>query len=644
MIRHSFSYYHRHLLAGVASLLCFSVFMPSFCMAKEQLPSHIAKGIMLFELYKENYFEAIIHSPDVTSSAGSNESLNLDYAYSLSEFGLKKQASQLYDQLQSKGTAGSKSIAYFQLGKASYNQGDWHKALDWFSKSKGQLNQSILSELLYYQANSYIKLKKYAKAAAILGKMKEGEWASYAYYNLGIAYSQIDSEPTRAIISLRVADALNTKKTAALAELKDQTLLAAGYLSIQAADYEKALGFLNQVRVDSDLASKALYMHGVANSSQERYRSAIQSWYRVKKYPLINSGVADAFLSIPFAYDKEGYSSKAILSYLEAISVFDKESRNINKIMAAVLKSGARKTFFGKSALDELEWFLSDSIVTNTPKVAYLKYIMSDNQLHQLARQSIELAFLDDNLSLWEHNLSVYDEMLKQRISGYYQRITKADINSRATLINNISTQADKLKISLSSAEKGQDVLSVAAGHTLRRMESVNELDKGLLKVKGDLSSREFQDFKQRLDRLNGLVMWEASEQYDRNLRLTQETLGVLDKEVERYKQGLETFEGLIAKGPVSLESFKQRVSTLKKKIIVKKQELSVVRNQQDKALTEHVLKVLNAKKLEFIAHHETAQQRLAHLYEYVAKVQYSNKQRATNKLLKKNTSGGEVK
>ncbi len=644
MIRHSLYYCTRHLIVGIFTFLCFSILAPSICLAKDPLPSHIAKGLMLFELYKEDYFDAIIHSPDVHNASETNEQLTLDYAYALSEFGLNKQASEFFEQLQSKGSPETKSIAYFQLGKVSYNQGEWNKALAWFNKAKPKLNKSMLSELLYYQANSYIKLEKYTKAAAILGKMSDGAWSSYAYYNLGIAYSEIDSEPTRAIISLRVADALNTKKTAAQAELKDQTLLAAGYLSIQAEDYEKALSFLNQVRVDSDLASKALYMHGVANSSQERYRSAIQSWYRVKKYPLINSGVADAFLAIPFAYDKEGYSSKAISSYLEAISVFDKESRNIDKIMAAVLKNGARNAFFGKSALDDLEWFLSDSIATNTPKVAYLKYIMSDNELHQLAKQSIELAFLNDNLSLWEHNLSVYDEMLKQRISGYYQRIKKANTNSRAQRINNISNEASKLKVSLESAEQARNVFSVAAGHTLRRMDSVNELDRNLLKIKSLISAREYTDLKQRLARLNGLVMWEASEQYERNLRLTQETLGVLDKEVERYKEGLKTFEGLIAKGPVSLESFKQRVSSLKKKIIIKKQELGVVRQQQDKALTEHVLKVLNVKKLEFIAHHETAQQRLAHLYEYVAMVQYSNKQRVANKLLQKKSSEGGSK
>jgi len=636
MIRRSLSYFSGHLMAGLLTSLFLAVLMPSLGVAKEQLPAHIAKGVMLFELHKGNHFDAIIRSPE-----SSNEQNTLDLAYSLSEFGLNDQAAQFYNQLQSSRTAETKVIANFQLGKAAYNRGEWAKALEWFNKPKSQLSKAVLSELHYYQANAYIKLEQYTKAAAILGKMKEGAWASYAYYNLGIAYSEIDSEPTRAIISLRVADALNTKKTAPLAELKDQTLLAAGYLSIQAEDYEKALIFLNQVRVDSDLASKALYMHGVANSSQERYRSAIQSWYRVKKYPLINPGVADAFLAIPFAYDKEGYSSKAISSYLEAISVFDKESRNIDKIIAAVSENGARSTFFGKSALDDLEWFLSDSIATNTPKVAYLKYIMADNQLHQLAKQSIELAFLYENLSLWEHNLSVYDEMLKQRISGYYQRIKKADTNNRAKRINTISNEANKLKISLATAENNQDVLSVAAGRTLRRLESVNELDTYLLKIKADISVREFKDLKQRIDRLNGLVMWEASEQYERNLRLTQETLRVLDKEVERYKAGLETFEGLISKGPVNLESFKQRVTNLKKNIITQKQELSVVRKQQDKALTEHVISVLQTKKLEFVTYHETAQQRLAHLYEYVAMVQYSNKQRAANRSQKKKTEKG---
>ncbi len=586
-----------------------------------QLPDRLATGMMLFELYQENYLNAVVRMPNV-----SDEEVSLDFAHSLAEFGLLSDAQQRYHQLVKNGSETSKGVAFFRLGKMSYADGEWSAALEWLGKAERLVSGELLPELRYYQSSAYVKLKKYSIAAEILGKMQEGAWAAYAYYNLAMAYSEIDSEPTRSIISLRVASALNKKDSGPLVELNDQALLAAGYLSVKAEDYAKAISFLNQIRVESDTASKALYMHGVANANQEYYRAAIQSWYRVKKYPLINSGVADAFLAIPYAYDKEGYTSKAITSYLEAISVFDKETRNIEKIINTVTENGARGAFFERSSLDDLEWFLSDSIATNTPKVAYLKFIMSDSRLHQLVKQTMELESLFQNLTKWKYNLSVYENMLDERVNGYYRRITSADTKKKQQQIEHISLQANSLKEQLINAEKQQDLLKVAAGKTLNRFETIGDLSSRTANLKSNLASNEYEKLQQRISRLKGLLMWEAKEQYERNLRLTDDEIKSLQREIERYTDNLSNFTGVISKGPERLKSFKKRALKLTDSVEQVLLNVSRLREQQNTLLTEQVLIVLVEKKAEFVAFHEKAQQRLAHLYEYVAMVQYANK------------------
>lgn len=619
-----------HYVAGVfAVLISFAGFAQDAVQAKNTstspLPERLATGMMLFELHQGNFFDAIIRSPKV-----SDEQVIFDLAHSESSFGLTEQAKIRYDKLSNIGKPKTKASSYFQLGVMAYHQSDWSSALQWFKKAEKNIDKKQLPELQYYKASVYIHLDQHNKAAQILGQMNPGSWAAYAYYNLAMSYASMDSEPTRSIISLRVAEALNPKDTAPLVELKDQTSLAAGYLAVQAEDYDKALSFLNQVRVDSDLAPKALYMHGVANASKEQYRAAIQSWYRVKKYPLIDPGVADAFLAIPYAYDKEGYSSKAISTYLEAISVFDKETRNIDKVIQAVAEKGANHVFFESSSLDDIEWFLSDSIATNTPKVAYFKLIMSDSRLHDLAKQSIELEMLYQNLSLWEYNLSIYDDMLRDRIRGYKQRIKTTNTVKRKKRINDIAAEAQRLSKALSEAGNNQNLLAVSAGRTLRRFESVDALSKRLTSLKTTLTPREYQDLNVRIARLQGLVKWEAKEQYERNVRLSEETLVSLEKEIARYEQGLKEFELLISKGPVKLESLKLRVSGFKATVKKRKSDVHRIRAEQNKILTEQVIKLLSEKKSEFVTYHETAQQRLAHLYEFVAMTQYTIKNKAS--------------
>lgn len=619
-----------HYVAGVfAVLISFAGLAQDTVQAKSTptspLPDRLSTGMMLFELHQGNYFDAIVRSPNLN-----DEQVIFDLARSESAFGLTEQAKIRYDRLSNIGSNKTKAASYFQLGVMAYHQSDWSTALQWFEKAEKNIDKKKLPELQYYKANVYIHLNKHNTAAHILGRMNPGSWSAYAYYNLAMSYATMDSEPTRSIIALRVAEALNPKDTATLVELKDQTSLSAGYLAVQAEDYDKALSFLNQVRVESDLAPKALYMHGVANANKEQYRAAIQSWYRVKKYPLIDPGVSDAFLAIPYAYDKEGYSSKAISTYLEAISVFDKETRNIDKIIQEVTNKGANHVFFESSSLDDIEWFLSDSIATNTPKVAYFKLIMSDSRLHYLARQSIELEMLYQNLSLWEYNLSTYDDMLRDRIRGYKQRIKTTNTAKRKKQIDYISAKAKILEQELSDAGTTQDLLAVSAGRTLRRFESVEALTKRLDVLETTLTSRQYQDLSVRLERLRGIVKWEAQEQYERNLRLSEDTLASLEKEIARYQQGLNDFELLISKGPQRLEDLKHRVSSFKRTVKKRKSDVHRIRAEQNKILTEQVIALLSEKKSEFVTHHETAQQRLAHLYEFVAMTQYSIKNKAS--------------
>src|SRR5690554_7374231 len=69
-------------------------------------------------------------------------------------------------------------------------------------------------------------------------------------------------------------------------DLLDQLHLRAGYLALNNEEYDKALGFLEKVSLDSYHAPRALYLHGLALSGKENHRGAMQSWHRAKKFPL----------------------------------------------------------------------------------------------------------------------------------------------------------------------------------------------------------------------------------------------------------------------------------------------------------------------------------------------------------------------
>lgn len=593
----------------------------------DQLPEELALRETLFDAHQGNYLSALIRFPENPE----DPEARLLKAQTLAEFGLLDRSREILQTLVRDNGGKISAEAAFELGRIEYKAGRYPEATDAFKRING-LDKRLLPIYRRYNAAALLAQNDLTGAAKILSKIEESVWAGYAYENLAYKYFVKDSDPSRALISLRVAEALTGNDQVTVVrdekkELNSKIYLAAGQLSIDSLDYEKAITFLNKVSVDSASAAQSLYLHGLAHAKSGRFRQAIQSWYRVKKYPLIEEGVADAFMGLAYAFDKEGYVSKSIRSYLEAISVLEKEVRTMDTVIHTIDKIGAVSALLRESSLDKLEWFLADNIATNTPKVSYLIYLVSDSALQKQVERIAEIDVIIDNLSIWQHDLAVFNKMLASRVSGFHQGAKDAQAKSSSNKLEKLKRKRDDLLTELSRAEADNNFVAVATDELQSQFEQASLLNAqySALIRRGSIPAADEDTLSERMRVVSGVLLWDAKEQYDANIQTLRRDFSDLDKEIARYETNLKNFGRVISGGP-------QEFDVLLAKTIEKKKlnETALARAKQlladaDAELTASSLALLSTKREQINNRYEEAQQGLAHLYERLAMSQYEH-------------------
>ncbi|WP_166268404.1 hypothetical protein [Marinobacter caseinilyticus] len=397
--------------------------------------------------------------------------------------------------------------------------------------------------------------EQFEAAGRILAKMDPGYWAALGYLNLASEYSRIDRDPARALVALRVAEAMigADDDHARASDLTALIRLKAGVLSYQRSEYDKAIGFLKTINLDSYQAPQALYFHGLALAGQQNYRAAMQSWHRAKKYPLAYPGVVDAWLGMGRGYDESGYLGQAGEAYQAANSAFESERVSLRLLIRKVEASGAYDALVRAARHEDVEWFLADSRTLTQPRVAYLLHYMEGADAQVAVNRVAELVSLDSALAHKEQDLAVYIAMLRQRQA---KMTAGVGTSGRASVEAGIAPLAQRLK-----------VLKASAAANSGQTEQLTRIYQSLL------------DTKRRV--------------------------GVFDR--------------LAAKAPKQFAQLLRRAVAAQSAVKDQRQVLSELQGRAETILTEEVIAFLKQQHERITFALDRTEQQIAHLYEHLA-------------------------
>lgn len=256
------------------------------------------------------------------------------------------------------------------------------------------------------------------RAGQVLASMEPGYWAALGYMNIAADYGKRDLNPSRALVALRVALAMSEEDTNSRRSeaLRSRLLVRAGFLAYQHDDYDKAIGFLEQVPLESYSTPQGLYLHGLALSASGNQRAAMQSWHRARKYPLAYPGVANAWLGTGRGYDLSSYLGQAGEAYLAANASFESERVTLRKLAEQIRDKGAYRALVKDARDSNAEWFLADSRTLTQPRSAYLLRFMEQPSAQEAVNRVAELEQIGQRLAQREDSLVVFRRAIRERM------------------------------------------------------------------------------------------------------------------------------------------------------------------------------------------------------------------------------------
>jgi tetratricopeptide (TPR) repeat protein len=193
-------------------------------------------GVARFALDTGRYAEALRYTNNPETE---NESLI--HAKALLNTGRQKEAVALLDRLVG-GDYHRGEAALLKSGVMGGDPEGQQRLLELASR-KG--HGTVRQQAFYQLAEMARTDEKPEKAGQILSAMDPGYWAALGYMNMAADYGKRDLNPSRALISLRVALAMAEEDTDRKRgeALKAQLLVRAGLLAYESSDYDKAISF-----------------------------------------------------------------------------------------------------------------------------------------------------------------------------------------------------------------------------------------------------------------------------------------------------------------------------------------------------------------------------------------------------------------
>lgn len=489
-------------------------------------------------------------------------------------FGLDQQAADIFRRLLSNNTdAKTRTQAWMMLGKSFYQKqqfGEANEALANISIDEAQeyleiANQDELiylrSQLYYWQnaqADSPIRWLSQLSGDSVyydyvrynqgLAELQQGEYQKSAETLSSFAESRANNWLTGWFSPLQVSD------QAEASALRDRAFVTLGYAHLQNNQANKAIEAFDQVRLDSLDTQAALLGYGWAASMKEDYQLALSVWSRLQQNPQSSEYVLEAYLASAFAYEKAFAPSQALSNLQLGLERYQSEVSSLQ-----TLREQVNNAFFVELAqIDQSERTVESQLT------------------HLLLKKSIriELEHLRESLVLqkqltdWQARLATFDLMLDEREVETEARTALLKQNETLGRLALLKQSRDILSQKIALAQ--QDVLVLMPEQEMawqKRLNRASEVHSTVQQKKQTLQQKSLsQRYQQRLDRLRGIMLWNASEASSDRIWQAEKQLAEVNQLILKTTAQQAILEARIARKPEFPEQ-RKRIQVLRQRL-----------------------------------------------------------------------------
>ena len=455
-------------------------------------------GEALYYAHQGKWFEAIEHlETEVRNGIDEPRGEVLwykmaDAEFSLGDFELNYRIDQravLAIQAVLKESVDKKvrDAAAYRLAQMHFRKGQNQEALRALDRMTGKVPADIRDDVASLRAGIYLAMKWPEPAIPLLEDLLESEeHGAFAAYNLGIAFLQSDLR-TDAYAQLDRAGRLAAGNSADAA-IRDKANLVLGTILHEEGQYNRAIVYLDRVRLDGPFSNRALLSAGWAYMSAGKPDRAIVSWSALSARDATDRATQEAMLALPYAYGELGIHSQAVLHYGRALDAYGEQTNKLSKSIDSIRAGNFLAALARDETRDDEDWVLRLRALPDTPETYYLMELLASNDFQTGLRDYLDLTDLRRRLSAWQMSIQSYDGLVASRERHYELLLPEIDEKSRE-LESHLRLQMERRQLFAQQRDKMS--ASPAAGPEQRPL--LDEIDRNLASLDSALALAQDQ-------------------------------------------------------------------------------------------------------------------------------------------------------
>ena len=540
----------RRLLSPVVTVLLGACLAASPAQCDELKDLHF--GEALYYAHQSDYFSALERLDSEVIQHGGLDEPELgtlqyhinDAEFSLGDFELRyrmhhRAGRAIKAVLEGAVDERVRNDAAYRLARIHFQKNQIDDAMRALNRIDGEVPKPILDDIEFLRANIYLAQDKPEESMEVFEKLQDSDsYGGFAAYNLGIAYLQ-DGQRSLALEQLDRAGQITTDDPAELA-IRDKSNLVAGTIYLESGEQERALPYLNRVRLDGPFSNQALLSAGWASMATEQFDRAIVPWSILAEREVTDQATQEAMLALPYAFGKLDVHGRAAVYYGRALDAFSAEVDKLNSSIDSIREGKFLEALVREEIRKSEDWVIRLRSLPETPETYYMMELLASHDFQTGLQNYLDLADLRRKLIAWEASFDSFDEMVAIREEHYEPLLPEVDtyfreLDSRLRLRTEQHKMLVKRRDDLLTTPRPEFLATPEEQEILGRIEYIES-------QMANADSAFSDSLSARLKRLKGLLTWTLETEYharltefDQNLRSLDEAMLVVQAEYDHY-------------------------------------------------------------------------------------------------------------
>ncbi|MCU7812990.1 MAG: hypothetical protein KZQ77_17435 [Candidatus Thiodiazotropha sp. (ex Notomyrtea botanica)] len=550
-------------------------------------------GEALFQLYQENYFQAIVRllsarKQGLMKTYEDEPELLLGGLYLA--YGMPDTAETIFQRvLEQSASPQLQSRAWLHLAKSRHRRDDRQAAKGALSKVGTALKPSEHDESLNLLGLIQLLDKEDTQALETLPKVSgETEWSLYGNFNQAIAHLRQD-EQTKGYSLLREigTSSGNSEEQKAI---RDRANLLLGYLMLESQQPEPALEALQKVRLHGPSSNQALLGAGWASLQQNKPEQALVPWQMLAERTTDEPAVLEVQLAIPYALALLEADQQSLQGYRDAIARFNTSINELDQAMANIQQSNFPDNLLNTTNQPNVEVLPEEQGLR-----AQLPVLLSKNEFQERLQDYQDLRLMERNLHQWQEKIASYQSMLDVRIAAYAKQQQKVDAFLEGDSVKQLEKERDELQALYERAASPEEPAFMLTTEDekswLKRLEKID----GLIKRHNRGGRLASQQEGARL--MEGILVWRTVTEHPARIWTLKKQMRDLDLTLEKTRKLVEDLTLARQQTEGRFEAFAARIKNLEKSIPSLVKQVTQLRGKEAQQLQQMASHVLEQRK-----------------------------------------------